>query len=431
LAKLANGMNLLIRNATVVDPGSPHNGRRVDIYISRGRIEAIQPELGVEGAEIWEAKGAFVSPGWMDIGVQTGDPGFEHREDLHSAMQAAAAGGFTAIATQPNTQPVMHSKSEVQYIRNATRGNIVDCYPLGAISRDCQGKDITEMVDMHRAGAIAFSDGDAPVQNGGLMLRALQYVKVFDGVIINHPQEAAVAGRGQMHEGLVSTSLGLKGIPALAEELMVQRDINLLEYADSRLHIANISTAEAVRLIRRAKEKGLKVTASVPVMNLAFDDSVLHDFDPNYKVLPPLRSPEHIAALKEGLRDGVIDLISSNHVPLEEDTKKLEFPFAEFGAIGLQTAFALANRSLEDILKLEALVEKLAILPRRIFGLEIPVIEKGRPANLTLFDPTAKWTFQRTDILSKSENTPLIGMELKGKVLGIVNHGRHFFVGSV
>lgn len=415
-------MKLLIKQVKIIDPNSSHNGQTIDILIESGIIQSIQAGLNSNGVEIVEGKGACVSPGWLDVGVQACDPGFEHREDLYSAARAATAGGFTAIAVQPNTDPVVDSKSEVLYIKKNTQGLLVDFYPIGAVSENCEGKDITEMLDMHAAGALAFSDGKKSLQHSGLMLKALQYVLAFDGVILNQPLDKDITGDGQMHEGIVSTMLGMKGIPNLAEELMVERDLHLLEYTGSRLHIANVSTAGAVQRIREAKSKGLRVTASVASMNLMFEDEAVAEFDSNFKVLPPLRSAEDRQALIEGLQDRTIDFIASNHTPIDEEGKKREFPYTNFGAIGLETAFATSWTALKAKLSIDRLVELLAIRPRSIFGLPMPVIEVGQAANLTVFDPDLQWTFSEKDIRSKSKNTPLVGKELTGKVLAIVNN---------
>lgn len=415
-------MNLLIKNVLVVDPHSSHNGHTTDIFIESGIINTIQADLQVENTEIFDAKGACISPGWMDVGVQACDPGYEHREDLQSAARAAAAGGFTAIAIQPNTNPTIDSKSEIQYIKKNTQDLTVEFFPIGAVSEGCLGKDITEMLDMRSAGARAFSDGRKPIQDNGLILRALQYAQMFDGVIINQPLDKNIAGDGQMHEGIVSTTLGMKGIPSLAETLMVERDLSLLAYANSRLHIANISTAEAVDQIRSAKAKGLPITASVAAINLCFNDQSLDDFDSNFKVSPPLRGEKDRLALIAGLLDGTIDFIASNHTPIDEEGKKKEFPFAEFGVIGLETAFAASWSILHEIMKVEQWVEKMAIRPREIFNLEIPKIETRSVANFTLFDPNVSWTFTEKNIFSKSKNTPFIGKELRGRVLAIIRN---------
>jgi dihydroorotase len=417
-------MQLLIKNATIVHPASKHHGEKADIFIKNGKIEAVGAALKVDGAKVLDAKGACVSPGWFDLGTLTGDPGFEHREDFQSVAKAAAAGGYTALACFPNTEPAVDSKAEVQYVLNHSKGSLVNFYPIGAVSEGCKGKDITEMYDMHAAGAVAFSDGKKPVQDSGLMMRALQYVQPFGGVVLNQPLDKMAAPGGQMHEGVMSTSLGMKGIPALAEELMIQRDIYLAEYTDSWLHIHNISTAGAVELVRAAKAKGLKITASVAAMNVACDDHLLSEFDSNFKVMPPIREESDFLALREGLADGTIDCITTNHTPLDEEAKNLEFPFADFGAIGLETAFGLSWMHLQGVLDVSDLVKKLAIAPREILGLPVPGIASGEPADLTIFDPDLEWTFSKKDIFSKSKNTPFVGWRLRGKVLGVVNNGQ-------
>ncbi|MCB0545954.1 MAG: dihydroorotase [Phaeodactylibacter sp.] len=423
-------MDVLIKNVQIVDPDGAYDGKRRDILIREGRIASIGQAVRAEGVLRLEGEQWYVSAGWMDMGVQTGDPGYEHRENLESASEAAAAGGFTAIACQPNTAPALHSKSEVLYILHNTRNLPVSFYPIGALSMDCAGKEITEMIDMHMSGALAFSDGKKPLQHGGLMLRALQYVKGFGGLVINQPLDREIGGHGQMHEGEVSTSLGLPGIPAIAEELMVRRDLHLLEYAGSRLHLANLSTAGAVQMVREAKANGLQVTASVAVMNLIFDDSAASTFDSNFKVMPPLRGKEDREALREGVLDGTIDAISSNHVPLEEELKKKEFSYAEFGVTGLEVLYAVCKTHLGDWLSDELFVRKVALNPRKILGLPIPRIEEGQPAELTLFSPVQQWAYTRNEARSRSLNSPFLGKELEGRVVAIINKGQLKVVGQ-
>ncbi len=433
-------MILLLKNVRIID--GKKESRPQDILIRDGVIEAIGENLPAPiGAEIWQSPNACVSAGWLDVGIHACDPGYEHREDLHSAARAAAAGGFTAVACFPNTSPALHSKSEILYVKNKTAQSAVTFHPIGAVSQGCEGKDLAELFDMHSAGAIAFSDGKKAVQDAGLLLRAMQYAKAFNGLIINEPQHKTIAAGGQMHEGVTSTSLGLKGIPALAEEVMVQRDLSLLGYAENRLHLHLLSTAKSVALVRAAKKAGLPVTASVAVANLCFTDEMLAPpptpphvgrgatsspllggaFDSNWKLLPPLRSQTDAHALLEGLADGTIDFICSNHRPWDEEAKNLEFPYAEFGMIGLETAFALCRTFLSKKLSVNDLVEKMALAPRRVLGLPIPEIKVGALAELTVFDPDAEWIFGENDIRSKSRNTPFIGQTFKGKVLGIVN----------
>ena len=419
-------MQLLIKNAIIVDPASKYNGEKVSIFIKKGRIEKIGKRLRAEKAKVFDAGGAYLSAGWLDIGTLVGDPGYEHREDFKSVEKAALAGGYTSLACLPNTQPAIHSKSEVLYIKSRSENSAVDFLPIGAVSENCEGKDITEMYDMRAAGAVAFSDGKNPVQDSGMMMRALQYVQPFDGVVINQPLDKNVAKGGELHEGMVSTSLGLRGIPGMAEELIVQRDIYLSEYTDSNLHLLNISTAESVRLVRLAKKKGVKVTASVAAMNLVYTDDALTGFESNFKVLPPLRSEKDRKALVEGLKDGTIDCITTNHTPLEAESKNLEFLYADFGAIGLQTSFSLACQALKDISP-EKIVAKFTEGPHQVLHKTLPSISEGAAAKLTIFDPSKEWVLDQKAILSKSKNSPFIGQTMKGKVLAVIS-GRKLFV---
>ena len=417
--------DLLIQKATIVDPESSHDGKVRDILIKKGKIVEIKSRIKAPAnIKKLDATGAYVSPGWIDVGVQTGDPGFEHRETLQTVSRAAAAGGFTAIVCQPNTLPVIHSKSEVLYLQNRADKNLVAVFPIGAISYECKGEDITEMYDMHHSGALAFSDGKYPIQDAGLMLRSLQYVKAFNGLIINHPQEDSISKNAQLHEGVVSTTLGMPGFPAIAEELMLQRDIDLLAYTDSRLHVTNISTAGGVALLRSAKNRGLNITGSTPILNLIFEDQDLENFDSNLKVLPPLREKSDRNALIKGLKDGTLDYITSNHMPLEEEVKLVEFPYAKFGAIGLETVYPLLNTYLPKKFSVSQIVEMLAINPRKVLQIPQQPIVKDGLANLTIFHPTQEWTYSKENIKSKSRNTSLLGKTFTGKILGVVNNDK-------
>jgi dihydroorotase len=416
-------MQLLLKNTRIVD--GQRESQPQDILLRDGIIAAIGDEIAAEpGAEVWAHAGQCVSQGWLDVGAQICDPGFEHREDLHSAARAAVAGGFTALACFPNTQPAIDSKSGVRYVQQKGADLAVAFLPIGAVSEACAGKDLAELFDMHAAGAVAFSDGQKSVQDAGLLLRALQYARAFNGLIINEPQHKTIAAGGQMHEGFTSTALGLKGLPALAEELMVQRDLSLLEYAEGRLHIHLISTAKSVALLRAAKQAGLPVTCSVAVANLCFTDEKLADFDSNWKIQPPLRSATDAEALLEGLADGTIDFICSNHTPWDEEAKNLEFPYADFGMIGLETMFALCRTFLDKKLTINQLIEKIACAPRRVLGLPVPEIKVGAPAELTVFCPDAEWLFGEADIRSRSRNTPFVGQALRGRAVGVVCKGR-------
>lgn len=420
---------LLLRNIHIVAPAQPDlDGQIRDISIAAdGKISCIAAANSLtadDKTHVFDVPNAHVSIGWFDVGALTGDPGLEHRETLETVSQAAMAGGYTTLAPFPNTEPVVHSKSEILYIKNRTQTYLVDFKPIGALSVKAEGKDIAEMLDMRDAGAIAFSDGRRTIQDAGLMLRGLQYAKIFDGLVFNRPNDKSTSPHGQMHEGVVSTSLGLPAIPSMAEEMMVQRDLHLVRYSDSRLHFHNVSAARSVALIRQAKEQGLRVTASVAALNLCFSDDILRGFDTNFKVMPPLRERADIDALIEGLADGTVDFITSNHAPIDEEGKNLEFAYADFGAIGLETTFGLINQFLHNQFTINDLVRFLAENPRRVLDIPLPKIEEGQTANFTIFDPTTEWVFTEKHIRSKSKNSPVIGDILRGAILGVVNRGQ-------
>jgi len=417
-------MNILIKKAKIVDPGSDLNGKVMDVLIKDGIITSIENNINDNDAKVIEFKNAHISPGWFDMHCYLRDPGFEHKEDLESGIKAAAFGGFTEIACMPATNPPLHTKSEIQYIKNKTRNAVVEVHPIGALSQNLEGKEIAEMFDMFQSGAVAFSDGKKSVTHSGLLSRALLYTKGFNGLVINFPDDQTISKGGMMNEGVVSTSLGLKGIPALAEELMISRDVFLTEYTEGRLHFATISSARSVELIREAKKRGLNITAEVSAYHISIDDTLLNSFDSNYKVKPPLRTQTDITALIEGLKDGTIDVIVSDHTPQDVESKVREFDHANFGITNLETAFAVANSVLTGKISLEKIIAKISINPRKILNLPQPKIEKGASANLTIFDPELHWTFEEKDIKSKSRNTPFVGTKFTGKALGIVNKGQ-------
>ncbi len=418
-------MDILVKSAKIVDPNSNHNGKVVDILIKNGKISEIAKKITPKGkVKEYSTKNLHVSPGWFDMHVHFRDPGFEHKEDIISGAAAAAFGGFTGVACMPDTNPPLHTKSEIEYVENKAKGLPVDVYPIGTVSHNMEGKDLAEMYDMKTEGAVAFSDGKKAIDNAQLKSLALLYTKGFGGLIMSYAEEEKISNGGKMNEGEVSTKLGLKGIPALAEELHVARNLFLAEYHDAKIHLSLVSTAKSVDLIRQAKKKGLKVTAEVTAHHLALDDSHLEGFDSLFKVQPPLRTKKDITALIKGLKDGTIDAICSDHSPEEEETKTVEFDQAAFGIIGLETAYALVNTNLFDKLSTEDLIAKLAINPRNILSLEVPTIKEGSTANLTFFDPNKEWTFSESDIRSKSKNTPFVGSKFKGKALAIFNKGQ-------
>lgn len=415
-------MNLLIKSATIVDPNSPFDQKVADILIQNGTITKIASSI-TSDETVFDAQGKHVSPGFFDLNCNIGELGFETKETLETGTRAAAAGGFTGIALMPNTQPPVHSKAEVEYLCNRAKNTLVDVYPLGTISHKREGKDMSEMYDMYLSGAKAFTDGNRPVQDAGLMERALLYTKGFNALVFSYPEDTAIAGKAKVNEGEVSTMLGMKGIPSLAEELMIARDLYLAEYTDSRIHFSTISTSRSVDLIREAKAKGVEVTCDVAAHHLILTDEELKGFDSQYKVKPPLRIQSDVDALISGLKDGTIDAIVSQHTPHEIEFKDVEFEVAEFGIVGLQTAFSLALKAGLDI---NTIINKLAISPRNILGVEATNIAEGQKANLVVFDVSEEWTYTKENNQSKSSNSPFIGQNLKGRVLLTYNNGQQF-----
>ncbi|MBL4670292.1 MAG: dihydroorotase [Flavobacteriales bacterium] len=420
-------MNALIKSAKIVDSNSKFNGKTVDILIEKGIINKIGKDLkNPKKVEEISFKGLHVSTGWFDMRANFCDPGHEYKEDLNSGLKAAAKGGFTGVMVMPDTTPANSTKSGIEYIINKTKGNIVNALPAGSLSHNCEGKEIAEMYDMHSAGAIAFTDNKKSISKSSLLNRALLYSQSFNGLIIDFPNDKELSNGGQMNEGVVSTQLGLKGIPALAEELMVNRDIYLAEYCNSRIHLSNISTKKSVTLIREAKKKGLRITADVNSYHLLLDETELLNFDNNCKVTPPLRTKEDIKALIAGVKDGTIDVICSDHTPEDIENKQCEFDHAAFGMINLQTSFAAANTNGKIVL--EDLITKITSAPREILGLNVLEIKEGEQANITLFNPTEKWSLKKEAIVSKAKNTPLIGRELTGRVYGVINNNQMILV---
>lgn len=414
---------VLITSAKLVSPNHELNGQEVDILVKDGIISDIGSKINISDDDITkiDGKGAILSPGFMDLNVNIGEPGYETKEDVATGTAAAAAGGFTAVAVHPNTNPTLSSRSEVSLLVNTAKGNIVDVHPIGTVSKKKEGNELAEIYDMKINGAVAFSDGNKSIQQSGLMGRALLYAKGIDALIISFAQDESVAGGNQMNEGVMSTYLGMKGIPNLAESLMVSRDLYLAEYNEAPIHFTTISTAESVDLIKKAKAKGIQVTCDVAAHNLVFTDDEVEGFDSNYKVSPPLRTKKDVKALVKGLKEGVIDAVVSQHTPQEIEYKDVEFHIAKNGITGLQTALPL---TIKAGLSEEQIVEKLAVGPRQVLGMDIPQIIKGEQANLVLFDINEKWTFDSKTNKSKCANNPLFGQELTGKVKLVINNNQ-------
>ncbi|MCB9185603.1 MAG: dihydroorotase [Flavobacteriales bacterium] len=415
-------MQILLRATKIIDPNSKHNGKVLDILIKDGKIESIGNNLDATGVdEVIEGDDLHVSTGWVDMYATFGDPGREYKEDIESGLNAAAQGGFTKVAISPEAEPAIDDKSAIRYILKKAEGHVVDALPLGAITKGLAGVEMAEMFDMQDSGAVAVSNGKHTIENTKLQNLAYLYGKNLNMAMYSFCEDEQMAAGGQMHEGEMNTTLGLKGIPALAEEIKVARDIYLAEYSDVAVHFSHITTKGSVELIRQAKAKGLKVTSSVPAHHLLLTDESISEFDPNFKVSPPFRNQEHINALKEGLADGTIDAIISDHEPQEIEAKFSEFGIAEPGITALETAFSAAIESLSDKLSLEQIIQKFTSNPRKILNLNQPKIEEGEEAELTVFAPTIVWTYTKEDVKSRSYNSPLLDRELTGLPVAVIN----------
>ena len=418
--------DLLIRGGILIDPETGRQ-RRADLLIRGGRIAGIAESIEADDVPVYDATGKFISPGWMDMHVHLREPGQEHKETIETGCRAAAFGGFTAVACMPNTDPPIHTRDVVEFVIERGRRTPVDVHPIACVSKNREGKELTEMADLVEGGAVAFSDDGSPVQHGGLMRRALEYASMLDRAIINHMEDLTLNPHGHMHEGVVSTRLGVPGIPSVAEEVMVARDLILAEYTGGHVHVAHISTARSVELVRQAKARGVRVTAEVCPHHFTLTDEAVErtGFSTNTKMHPPLRTAADIAAIKEGLRDGTIDAICTDHAPHASFEKEVEFIEAPFGIIGLETAWGLIGRELiaPGVLTVAEAVYKLTVAPRRILRLPVPRLAEGEPANLTIFDTTTRWVFEERHIRSKSRNTPFLGEELVGRAWAIYNRG--------
>jgi dihydroorotase len=411
-------MKLIIREAKIIDSQSSFHNQTVDLQIENGILTKIGSKLSNENNfEELKLDNLHVSQGWFDSSASLGEPGFEDRETIENGLDVAAKNGFTSIALQPNSYPIIDNQSQVNFVKTKAQNKATDLYPIGALTKNSEGKDLAELYDMKNAGAIAFGDYGKNLDNSNLLKIALQYTQDFDGLVIAFSQDANIKGNGVANEGIVSTRLGLKGIPNLAEELLVARNLFILEYTGGKLHIPTISTAKSVALIKEAKAKGLQVTCSVAVHHLVMTDEKLDGFDTRYKVSPPLRNEVDRKALLGGVLNGTIDMITSDHNPMDIEHKKMEFDLAKNGTIGLESAFG----SLLTVLPLEVVVSKLTS-GKSLFGIENQIIKEGSKATITLFNPSTESVFTKENILSKSKNSAFIGQSMKGKVYGIVNN---------
>lgn len=420
--------NLLITSGTLLDPRSGEE-TRADLRIVNGAIAKIGDSLEAkDDEETYDASGKLISPGWFDMHVHFREPGQEHKETIETGARSAAFGGFTGVACMPNTDPPIATRDVVEFVRKRAERLAVDVHPIGAVSKGRKGKEMAELGDMADGGAVAFSDDGSPVQNGGLMRRALEYARTLDRPILGHEEDLTLNHpSGHMNEGAVATRLGVPGIPCLAEEAMIARDVLLAGFTGGRVHVCHISTAAAVDIVREAQQRDIPITAEVCPHHLALTDQAVEDtaYDTHVKMHPPLRTEADVEALKEGLRDGTISVIATDHAPHASFEKEVEFLEAPFGILGLETCWGLIGREVirPGVLSTAEAVRALTVAPREILRLPIPEIVKGQPANLTIFDAETEWTLERQHIHSKSANTPFIGQKMVGKAWGIVNRG--------
>jgi len=408
-------MNILLKYVCIVDAKSPFNNQKLDILIENGVIQKIGKSLSAEeNVQIVELPNLHVSIGWFDSSVSFGEPGFEERETIDNGLKTAAKSGFTGIALHPNTQPIADNSGAIAYTKSKSFNYATQLYPIGSLTIKSKGVDLAELYDMHKNNASSFGDYKKPITNSNLLKLALQYTQSFGGLVQSYPQNNDIAGKGMVNEEVSATQLGLKGIPNLAEELQITRDLFILEYTGGKLHIPTISTAKSVSLIKEAKAKGLNISCSVAVHNLILDDSFLIEFDSNYKVQPPLRTKKDIEALLNGLKEGIIDMVTSDHCPIDIENKQVEFDNAAYGTTGLESAFGALIKKLP----LDIVIEKLTA-GRTHFSNENISITEGSEANITLFNPEIEYVFSKENIYSTSKNSAFLGEQLKGKAYGI------------
>lgn len=417
-----------ISGGTLVDPVDGYFGPGV-IIVKKGRIaEVIKKGKSYIKGDI-DAGGKLVCPGLVDMHVHFREPGFEYKETIFSGSQAAAAGGFTSVACMPNTEPTLDNQEAIKFVLQKAKEAIINVYPIGALTRGRQGKELAEMADMQAIGAVAFSDDGSGVQNGTMMRQAMEYCRMLKVPIISHCEYDDLANNGVMNEGVVSTVLGLRGKPRVSEELMIARDIMLAEYTDSHIHIAHVTTAGGVEIIKRAKKKKIKVTAETCPHYFTLSDELVKSFNTNYKVDPPLRTKKDVTAIKKGLSSGVIDAIVTDHAPHAYEEKALEFDYAPPGMIGLETAVGLVSTELvrKDVISWPEAIKMMSLTPAGILNIPAGTFKVGTSADITIIDPEIEWTVSESDFRSLSKNSPYIGRKLIGRPLFTIVAGKTVF----
>ena len=425
-------MQYLLKNGRLIDPVTRRD-EETDIHIVDGKIVRIAKGLSVPAAQVIELTGKVVAPGFIDMHVHLREPGFEYKETILTGCTAAAAGGFTAVCCMPNTNPPIDDESVVRFIKEKARkamNGLVDVYPVAAVTKERKGEHLAPLAELAAAGAVAFSDDGDPVHDADIMRRALEYASMYNRPVIQHAQDMPMTKGGAMNEGYTATRLGIPGMPPVAEDAVLARDIQITKYTGARYHLAHMSTAGATAMMRAAKAEGLKVTCEVTPHHFSLTDEAVGGFDTNTKMNPPLRTKEDVEALKKGLKDGTIDVIATDHAPHSFDEKQVEFQSAPFGIVGLETALGLVVTELVDggVLTLSQMIEKMSTNPRRIMNLPEIRIAEGQPANLTIFDPAAEWIVDTQAFKSKSKNSPFGGRKLTGKPVGVINNGEAYWV---
>ena len=408
-------MNIILKSAKVINVESKHNGSKQDILISEGKIKKIGSSISDKNAKTISVKNLHVSIGWFDSSVSFGEPGYEERETLLNGADVAAKSGFTDLLLNPSTKPVLDNQTDISFIKSKSSNSSCNIHPLGALTLSSESKDLAELYDMKNSGAVGFYDFKKPILNSNLLKTALLYSQSFKSVIMSFPQDSSVAKGGLINEGSISVNYGIKGIPNFAEEIQIARDLHILEYTGGKLHIPTISTKKSLELIKKAKSKGLNVTCSVAVHNLIFNDKKLKDFDTRFKVLPPLREEKDRIALVNGIKSGLIDMVTSDHLPIDLENKKTDIENAKYGTIGLESIFG----SLLSLFDLNQTIEILS-RGREIFNIKKPEFKVGSIASLALFTIN-DYEFSKADILSKSTNSAFLGMKMKGKPIGVIN----------
>lgn len=419
-------MRTYIKAVKIINSASQWHNQSVDILIDDGKIAEINPSGNIEADHVIQSEQLFASPSWLDMRVFSGEPGEEYREDFESLANVLEAGGFGAALLMPNTSPVIQNKSDIKTVMSCNSKQVSQFLPAATVTTNCDGENLNEILDVHHAGAVAFTDGSQPLWNSDIVVKTLQYLQKFDGLLMTIPQDYKLALHGQMSEGIVSTGLGLKGIPHLAEEITIQRDLELLKYAGGRLHFSCISSRNSVQMIREAKAAGLKVTCDVSIHHLVLDDENLESFDTNYKVLPPLRTKSDIEALIQGVNDGTIDVIVSAHQPYDQDHKKMEFDLADFGIMGAQIVYPLYEEFLSSKIELETFIKCIESNPKRILNQPQATIEKGEDADITIFTSIENWKFDAESNQSKSDNSPFMNHQFSAKVLGVIKNKQQY-----